>query len=66
MRIANSTDKNLVTKILVSAFVPLKEDNSKLSFDVGCMLFDYKPIEFEEVQKIMSKKVWKAIDHHGK
>ena len=28
MRIANSTDKNLVTKILVSAFVPLKEDNS--------------------------------------
>ena len=44
----------------------LKADNSKLSFDVGCMLFDYKPIEFEEVQKIMSKKVWKAIDHHGK
>ena len=28
MRLANSSDKNLVAEILVSAFLPLKEDNS--------------------------------------
>lgn len=42
----------------------LPDDKNSLSFDAGCMLFDYKPIEFEQVQKIMSKKEFKPIDHH--
>lgn len=42
----------------------LKDDPNLLSIDVGCMLHDYKPLEFAQIQKIMSKKQWKAVDHH--
>ena len=44
----------------------LPDDKNSLSFDVGCMNFDYKPIEFEEVKEIMNKKQYKPIHHHGK
>ena len=42
------------------------ENNTALRFDVGCMNFDYKPIEFEEVKLIMSKKDFKPINHRYK
>lgn len=42
----------------------LPDDPNSLSFDVGCNGWDYKPLEFEQVQGIMSKKEWKPIDHH--
>lgn len=42
----------------------LKDDPHSLSIDVGCMLHDYKPLEITQIQKIMSKKQWKPIDHH--
>lgn len=43
----------------------LPDDPNSLSFDVGIMLHEYKPINFERVKKIMSKKTWKPVDHHG-
>lgn len=27
---------------------------------------DYRPIHFDEVAEIMSKKTWRPIDHHGR
>ena len=42
----------------------LPDDPNALSFDVGCMLFDYEPLEFEDVKKIMSNKNYKPVDHH--
>lgn len=42
----------------------LPDDPNSLSFDVGVDCHNYSPISFEEVQKIMSKKTWKPIDHH--
>lgn len=44
----------------------LPDDPNSLSFDVGCNIWDYKPLEFEQIKKIMSKKSFKPIDHHGK
>jgi calcineurin-like phosphoesterase family protein len=44
----------------------LPDDIHSLSFDVGINNHDYEPIEFEQVKKIMSKKHFKPIDHHGK
>lgn len=43
----------------------LPDDPNSLSMDVGCMLFDYKPLEFAQIKEIMSKKTWKPIDHHN-
>lgn len=42
----------------------LPENKHARKFDVGCMLFNYTPIEFEQVRAIMSKKEWKPVDHH--
>lgn len=42
----------------------LPDDSNSLSFDVGCMLYDYKPLEFQQVKDIMSKKTYKPKDHH--
>lgn len=42
----------------------LPDDPNSRSFDVGCMLFDYKPLEFAQVKEIMARKTWKPIDHH--
>jgi calcineurin-like phosphoesterase family protein len=44
----------------------LPDDPNSLSFDVGVDCHDYKPLEFEDVARIMKKKTWKAIDHHGR
>ncbi len=42
----------------------LPDDKNSLSFDIGLMGYNYKPIEFEEVKQIMNKKEYKSIDHH--
>jgi calcineurin-like phosphoesterase family protein len=42
----------------------LPDDPNSKSFDVGCNIFEYKPLEFSQVKKIMDKKLWKPIDHH--
>ena len=42
----------------------LKDNPNSLSFDVGCKIWDYKPLEFEEVKRLMSLKTFKPIDHH--
>lgn len=43
----------------------LPDDPNSLSFDVGVDCHNYRPINFEEVKEIMSKKSFKPIDHHG-
>lgn len=42
----------------------LPDDPNSLSFDIGCMNFDYKPLEFEQVKQIMDGKSFKPVDHH--
>jgi calcineurin-like phosphoesterase family protein len=43
----------------------LPDDPHSLSFDCGVDCHNFTPINFEEVKEIMSKKLWKPIDHHG-
>jgi calcineurin-like phosphoesterase family protein len=43
----------------------LPDDPSSLSFDVGTDCHGYTPISYEQVKKIMAKKTFKPIDHHG-
>lgn len=43
----------------------LKDDPNSLSFDVGVDCHNFCPLEWSEVEKIMNKKVFKPIDHHG-
>lgn len=35
-----------------------------LSIDVGCMLHQYKPLEYEEIFDIMTTKRIEQLDHH--
>lgn len=44
----------------------LPDDPNALSFDVGVDCHNYAPISFPEVQRIMKKKNFKPIDHHGR
>lgn len=43
----------------------LPDDPNSLSFDIGIMGWEYKPISFAQVKEVMSKKIWKPKDHHG-
>lgn len=43
----------------------LKPDPHSLRADVGVDCWDYYPVTFEELQKVMSKKTFKPVDHHG-
>lgn len=43
----------------------LPDDPNSLSFDAGSDCHGYTPISYDQVKKIMSKKVFKPIDHHG-
>jgi len=42
----------------------LLDNPNSLSFDVGCNIWGYEPLEFERVKEIMSHKTFKPIDHH--
>lgn len=44
----------------------LPDDPYALRIDVGVDCHGYKPVSFDEVSKLMSKKSFKAIDHHGR
>ncbi len=44
----------------------LSDDHNALSIDVGADNHNYRPISFNEVKRIMTKKTFKPIDHHGK
>jgi calcineurin-like phosphoesterase family protein len=43
----------------------LPDDPNSLQIDVGVDCHNYRPISFEEVKGIMTKKTFKPIDHHG-
>jgi calcineurin-like phosphoesterase family protein len=44
----------------------LPDDPNSLSLDVGVDCHNYFPISFEQIKKIMSKKNFEPIDHHGR
>lgn len=44
----------------------LPDDPTALAFDVGVDCWDYKPLHFDQVKEIMSRKTYQPIDHHGK
>jgi calcineurin-like phosphoesterase family protein len=39
--------------------------DSQARLDVGVDCCHYKPVSYEEVKMVMTKKVFKPIDHHG-
>lgn len=43
----------------------LKDDPGALRLDVGVDPMGYAPVSFEEIKKIMSKKKFEPVDHHG-
>jgi calcineurin-like phosphoesterase family protein len=45
----------------------LPDNGDSLSFDIGINGegYNYTPLSFNQVSKIMSKKTFKSIDHHG-
>jgi calcineurin-like phosphoesterase family protein len=43
----------------------LPDDPNSMSFDVGADCHNYRPINFDRVKQIMSKKTYKPKDHHG-
>ena len=43
----------------------LLEDPGSLSFDVGVNCWDYKPVSMDDVERKMSKKTFKPVDHHN-
>ena len=44
----------------------LPDDPNALSIDVGVDAHNYFPISFNDIKRIMAKKDYKSIDHHGK
>lgn len=42
----------------------LPDDPHARAIDVGVDCHNYAPISFDEVARIMEKKLWKPIDHH--
>ena len=44
--------------------LPSGEHQARL--DVGVDVHNYTPISYEDIKKIMTKKVFKPIDHHGR
>lgn len=44
----------------------LPADPGALRVDVGVDCWDYTPVSVEELVKVMSKKTYKPVDHHGK
>ncbi len=44
----------------------LPPDKNALRVDVGVDCWNYYPVSFDELKKVMSKKEFKPLDHHGK
>ena len=44
----------------------LPDDPNALSIDVGVDCHNYAPLNINDIRRIMKKKTWKPIDHHGK
>lgn len=46
----------------------LPDNPNSMSFDVGIngKGYGYKPLSFDQVKAIMSKKTYKPVDHHGR
>lgn len=42
----------------------LPDDQNSLSFDIGVDCHNFMPLTVTQVVDIMSKKTWKAIEHH--
>ena len=42
----------------------LPDDPNSMSFDVGVDCHGYKPVSFDRVKELMSKKTFKPVDHH--
>jgi calcineurin-like phosphoesterase family protein len=43
----------------------LPADPNALRVDVGVDSWDYRPVPFEEIAKVMNKRTFVPIDHHG-
>lgn len=43
----------------------LPDDPNSLSIDIGVDSHAYMPVSYEGVKRIMARKVFKPIDHHG-
>lgn len=43
----------------------LEDDPNSLSIDVGVDCHNFRPLNIEDVSRIMKKKNWKPVDHHG-
>lgn len=43
----------------------LPDDPNSRSFDVGVDCWDFTPVSYDQVKKVMNKKNWKSVDHHG-
>lgn len=44
----------------------LPDDPNALSIDVGVDCHNYTPLNMDDIRRIMKKKTYKPIDHHGK
>jgi len=44
----------------------LADDPHSLQMDVGVDANDYKPLTYEQIKKVMSKKTFVPVDHHGR
>ena len=44
----------------------LADDPTALSIDVGVDCHNYMPLNMDDIRRIMKKKTWKPVDHHGK
>lgn len=43
----------------------LPDDPTSLSFDAGVDCHKFVPLCYQDIKLIMSRKTWKAVDHHG-
>lgn len=43
----------------------LADDPNSRSFDCGVDCFNFYPVSFEQVGRLMDQKQWKPVDHHG-
>jgi calcineurin-like phosphoesterase family protein len=44
--------------------LPIRKEARCIDVGINGESYDYKPLDFEQIQKIMATKVWKPIDHH--